>query len=1470
MKRVERPKIEQLSTGDQFHLVDMNVFEVIEGKNEPSSIRFEVPDTENNKRVFEYVEDRNLLVFEGQYYILLVNKLNELGFKDCDAIQVGAELSRQTQEQKITGYLSIEEGLAHIFKGSNFKYINQCSLKNQVHFENFGGANRMSMIQNLIKRYDIECIFDNMTVIFADRIGKTTDKLYKFGYNVNAIEKTTDDSNCSFSVLLLGHTPSEEEGGGEQFQYYYESPLKYQMPELIRHRQAENIEDDKIKDKETALKRCKEAVEDIPIVSITVDHKEASFDDTNEPKVGDKAILQHHKYNMDFDVRVVKRRRYPFEQTPNVYEFSNKRDELVDRTEEQKKWTSDILSVVKKLDKKLLEQSNDYSDRLNKITEEKVEEVRQESEAAKELAELVKENQKNFQTTIVESNVAPTDHLEAGKSLWLDTSKGKPGILKKWNGKTWEPIIADVEAIKNETLQQVNEDIKTTRQDLDEKVAAVKKDTETISGEILNIKKDVSGKVDGEFVKNQIKDKADKSGVFTKEEINNGFIGKQIYETDKQGNVKKFQEISTSVEQTNESLESLATKQSVTDLGNNITQVSKTANEAKQTADGNTRTISQVDSKVNQTATDFTKKTTAIEETINGVSTKVTNIQNEQGKLTERVTKSEQTADGFKQSIELLTKKDTDISNKLNTVESTVEGTKKTISDVQSDTSALKKTTTEIKEQAGKISEKLTSVETKVNNTKIGGRNVVLGTSIPASLIGNNTANQGLSIYNFAGGDSSSILNKEICVSFDWKVEGTTTPSGTMYMQGSNPWPLIASKITFSPQNLSGKYLGVITINGSAFKAVNIRLDNFTTGAKIIIFNFQIEIGNKATEWTPAPEDQVTNDDFTKKTTEIEKSVEGVKTTVTGVQNSQSGFEKRMTTVEQTANGLSNSVSQLAQTTTNQGKQITDANSKLDQQAKLIEAKVNIKQVEDYVGGFQIPALKTTVDKNREEALKQIADKVATADYNKKTTEIDNRLKINEEGIGLSAKKTEVYTRVEANGTFATTAYVKTMEARIDVAERNINLSVKEGNVIAAINISKETIQLDAKRINLKGAVTSESIASKLLEGINIRAIDPNDKNKKAEMTAGGNIFSEWKTTPSSMNGQTARFETGLQGGVLYAKTYGSDGKIRYQMETEARGSYFSVGNENASYGAQGFTVRDNASGKYVTAGGNSPLYDNEPFIEVGWNQKSLTAAVTAEGLEIKRDNYGGVRGTVRNLDQRMIMEAKKWSENGLIVHNDYSLFKYSGKELMEIKTSPWGETDIVLQYVTLRNGSGMNGYLQVMNGPASSHWGVMASEFKIASKKAYKTGGKPLSFDPLEKIMQLEPKEYFLKADMEKLYEMRESRKDGESVPTLRDIQKRIGFYADDVPIEFTDVERNGINSYPLQTITVAALQKHVKETDERFNKLEKVINDENNSKRRSLRKSGGRTIKRSYSREKHLFCTNNRTRSGKSKVTR
>ncbi|PEB90140.1 hypothetical protein CON81_26840, partial [Bacillus toyonensis] len=637
--------------------------------------------------------------------------------------------------------------------------------------------------------------------------------------------------------------------------------------------------------------------------------------------------------------------------------------------------------------------------------------------------------------------------------------------------------------VKKETLEQVSKDIETTKSELNQKVQSVEGKAQEIAGQIVDVQKQINNKVDQTWINTQLKDKADKSGVYTKDEIKDGFIGKQIYETDKQGNVQKFQEISTSFEQTNENIKSKAEKQSVIDLGNNLTQVSKTANEAKQTADGNTRTISQVDFKVNQTATDFTKKTTAIEETVTGVSTKVTNIQTEQGKISECITKSEQTADGFKTSIESLTKKDTDISNKLNTVEETVDGTKKTISDVQQTANDLKKTTTEIKEQAGKINEKLTSVEKKFDEQEIGVRNLISDTQYwETTQVASNSA-YGI-FKNNLNSLFSTLVEQTITFSFDVKIITNDNTEGRIQFYGSNGSP----KYTFAQKVLTGinkdfqrvtyttKIQEIPSNNGQA------RLEFWGIDAKttkIIIQNFKLEKGNKATGWTPAPEDQVTNDEFTKRTTEIEKSVEGVKTTVSNVQNSQVGFEKRMSNVEQTASGLSTSVNQLKQTQTTQGKQITDANTKIEQQAQAIKAKVEIKQVEDYVGGFQIPELKNTVTKNAQDLMEEISKKVATQDYNKKTTELERLISANAQGISLAAIKTEVYTKGQADGKYADKAYVEKQVGRIDVTEKAITSTVQKGNIISAINQTAEQIQIDVAKLKINADTIVQWLTAK-------------------------------------------------------------------------------------------------------------------------------------------------------------------------------------------------------------------------------------------------------------------------------------------------------------------------------------------------------------------------------------------------------
>ncbi|PED91988.1 phage tail spike protein [Bacillus toyonensis] len=730
--------------------------------------------------------------------------------------------------------------------------------------------------------------------------------------------------------------------------------------------------------------------------------------------------------------------------------------------------------------------SKELLDMLDKKLQENVKEtevIRKESEAAKKIAEQVAENLKNNTVDIIEGVNPPTANLKDRKTLWQDISKGKPGILKLWKDGKWDPVIPDVESVKKETLEQVSKDIETTKSELNQKVQSVEGKAQEIAGQIVDVQKQINNKVDQTWINTQLKDKADKSGVYTKDEIKDGFIGKQIYETDKQGNVQKFQEISTSFEQTNENIKSKAEKQSVIDLGNNLTQVSKTANEAKQTADGNTRTISQVDFKVNQTATDFTKKTTAIEETVTGVSTKVTNIQTEQGKISECITKSEQTADGFKTSIESLTKKDTDISNKLNTVEETVDGTKKTISDVQQTANDLKKTTTEIKEQAGKINEKLTSVEKKFDEQEIGVRNLISDTQYwETTQVASNSA-YGI-FKNNLNSLFSTLVEQTITFSFDVKIITNDNTEGRIQFYGSNGSP----KYTFAQKVLTGinkdfqrvtyttKIQEIPSNNGQA------RLEFWGIDAKttkIIIQNFKLEKGNKATGWTPAPEDQVTNDEFTKRTTEIEKSVEGVKTTVSNVQNSQVGFEKRMSNVEQTASGLSTSVNQLKQTQTTQGKQITDANTKIEQQAQAIKAKVEIKQVEDYVGGFQIPELKNTVTKNAQDLMEEISKKVATQDYNKKTTELERLISANAQGISLAAIKTEVYTKGQADGKYADKAYVEKQVGRIDVTEKAITSTVQKGNIISAINQTAEQIQIDVAKLKINADTIVQWLTAK-------------------------------------------------------------------------------------------------------------------------------------------------------------------------------------------------------------------------------------------------------------------------------------------------------------------------------------------------------------------------------------------------------
>ncbi|MFE4762024.1 phage tail spike protein [Bacillus mycoides] len=363
----------------------------------------------------------------------------------------------------------------------------------------------------------------------------------------------------------------------------------------------------------------------------------------------------------------------------------------------------------------------------------------------------------------------------------------------------------------------------------------------------------------------------------------------------------------------------------------------------KETLDQVNKDIAATKKELNKKVEDAQKETSGqyntVTENLQEVTRTISNVQNKQGEIDKKVTKFEQDSNGFKQSIEELTKKDGQITEKVNNIESNVEGTTKTISKIQETTNDLKKTTTEITEKAGKISENLESLEKKVANDKAGGRNLLLDSNVKYEKT-DYLINQYTLSENFSAGEEYTFVIKG------------SVPQGQKF----GIW-----------QNGGSNNVGYATsvyasgITYVTFKAVATTVGN---EKKLSLYNAPQNItkatvewvalykGNKPQDWTPAPENQVTNDDFTKKTNEIIKSVEGTTETIKKVEKTQADFSERVNTVEKNAEGFNQSVKKLQETQTQQGKQLTEAATKIEQHSESLKLTMKKKDVEDYVGGL--------------------------------------------------------------------------------------------------------------------------------------------------------------------------------------------------------------------------------------------------------------------------------------------------------------------------------------------------------------------------------------------------------------------------------------------------------------------------------------------------------------------------------------
>ncbi len=355
--------------------------------------------------------------------------------------------------------------------------------------------------------------------------------------------------------------------------------------------------------------------------------------------------------------------------------------------------------------------------------------------------------------------------------------------------------------------------------------------------------------------------------------------------------IKKFNvEISSWKTDTDSELSSLKTRTTSleTDMGNKVDTT--TFNEVKQTVDENSSTITKMSETLSKKADSGT--VTTLSNTVNSIKQTTDSNTSSISSLTTTVTKVENTANSASKTA-------TAANNTANTAKSTADSA---LSKVNTLTTTVTNQGSSITQLQGSITNKVwkQDITTAVNDIQIGGTNLIRNSNFfqkdtywtydtgTGTIISDNSVIGNVLVFKPTGGSlrvfantrNVWVANEIYTVSFYAKasVANTTiTPSRSIADSAS------AVTLTTTWKRYTGTIRSTATSDsGSLSFSVN------NINATYYIAAVKLEKGNKATDWSPAPED-------------VDSSISAVDNKVTTVSN-------QYTTLNQTVNSISGTV----------------------------------------------------------------------------------------------------------------------------------------------------------------------------------------------------------------------------------------------------------------------------------------------------------------------------------------------------------------------------------------------------------------------------------------------------------------------------------------------------------------------------------------------------------------------------------
>lgn len=290
-------------------------------------------------------------------------------------------------------------------------------------------------------------------------------------------------------------------------------------------------------------------------------------------------------------------------------------------------------------------------------------------------------------------------------------------------------------------------------------------------------------------------------------------------------------------------------------------------NQVETTVDGVKTTVSSVKT----TADSALSKATTTETTVNGLKTTISSVETTANSALTKANTAQSTADGNKATISSVKTTADSALSKATQTETTVNGLKTTVTSVQTTANNALTKATQVEQTASGIRQTVTEVQADLNNLDINDRNLFVNSSQDLKSITINGWN------HYPNGTTYKIpvTEGEIYTVRAYITDVSTTgtgvgvklfwynSAGTIIRESPNP------KEGWIPNGGSGYFTLTDNAPGDAVAVtVAIRNSNYLDST-LKYKELKLQKGNKATLWTPAPEDMATSSQFTQLSDQI-------------------------------------------------------------------------------------------------------------------------------------------------------------------------------------------------------------------------------------------------------------------------------------------------------------------------------------------------------------------------------------------------------------------------------------------------------------------------------------------------------------------------------------------------------------------------------------------------------------------------